>query len=197
MDIGHSAVLLRFSPLRVAMDNQCSYHGLMENGVPAFMVTDIEKRNRISMATIRPLMRASYVAAFMGLFCLTPLQSFSQQNGQSSPSETAEVPVLKEAMMCESIGDGLPVNAGIVFSIRRGRIFCFTSFAPASQRTAIHHKWFHRGQLTNNQRLGVHPPLSAAASSIQLREADKGAWQVEVTDNSGKILKVLRFSVVD
>ncbi|PKN28905.1 MAG: hypothetical protein CVU64_10895 [Deltaproteobacteria bacterium HGW-Deltaproteobacteria-21] len=179
------------------MDKQCSYHGLMENEVPEFMVTDIEKRNRIPMATIRPLMRAFYVAALMGVLCLTPLQSFSQQNGQPSPSETAEATVLKEAMMCESIREGLPVNPGIVFSIRQGRIFCFTSFAPASQRTAIHHKWFHRGQLTNNQRLWVHPPLSTAASSIQLREADKGAWQVEVTNHSGKILKVLRFSVVD
>jgi hypothetical protein len=51
--------------------------------------------------------------------------------------------------------------------------------------------------LTNNQRLWIYSPLWAAASSIQLREADKGPWQVEISDNSGKILKVLMFSIVD
>ncbi|RJR50840.1 MAG: DUF2914 domain-containing protein [Desulfobacteraceae bacterium] len=143
------------------------------------------------------LLRMFFAALVMGALCLSPVRSFSQQNDQPSPSDPGETPVLKAAVICESLQDGSPVNAGAVFSIRTGRIFCLTSFDPMLQRRSVHHRWFHRGQLTNSQRLWIHSPPWSAASSIQLREADKGPWQVEVSDSSGRIIKVLRFSIVD
>jgi hypothetical protein len=193
LEIGHSSVL----SARVAMKEQYGYHWRMENGIPTVVKRENEKQDHMSGAAARLFMRAFCVACAMGVLCLFPLQTFSQEAAQPSPSESAEAPVLKEAVMCESLKDGLPVNAGVVFSIEIGRIFCLTSFLPGSRRIAVHHKWFHRGQLTNNQRLWIHAPLWATASSIQLREADKGPWQMEISDNSGEILKVLRFSVVD
>jgi len=143
------------------------------------------------------LLRLFFAACVIGALCLSPAGSFPQQNDQPSPSETGEATVLIEAAICELLQDGSPVNVGAVFSIRMGRIFCHTSFAPVQQRRSVHHRWFHRGQLTNSQRLWIHSPPWSAVSSIQLREADKGPWQVEVSDSSGRIIKVLRFSIVD
>jgi hypothetical protein len=158
----------------------------------------MQKRDPLDGVFARLFVRACCcLACAIGVLCLFPIQAVSQQTGQPPPSEAVDLPVLKEAIMCESLKGGAPVNVGMVFSIGIGRIVCLTSFEPGSRRTAVYHKWFHRGQLTNSQRLWIYSPLWAAASSIQLREADKGPWQVEISDNSGKILKVLMFSIVD
>jgi hypothetical protein len=129
--------------------------------------------------------------------CLGSPEAFSQQSGQAPAPKPAEELILKDSAICEFLKDNSPVNAGSVFSMSIGRVVCLTSFTPASRRSTVFHSWFHRGQLSNKQRLAITPSASAALSSIQLREADKGPWQVEISDSSGRILKVLRFSIVD
>jgi hypothetical protein len=51
--------------------------------------------------------------------------------------------------------------------------------------------------LSTQVRLRLHPPNWATFSTIQLREADKGPWRVEVTDQDGRIFTILRFSITD
>ncbi len=41
------------------------------------------------------------------------------------------------------------------------------------------------------------PPKYSTASSVQLRDNDKGAWKVEVVDEDGFVFKTIRFSVVE
>jgi hypothetical protein len=131
---------------------------------------------------------------------LSAPEASSAQSGQTAAGAVPEDLVLDQAMICESLKDALPVNAGVVFSSGVGKLLCHSSFIPftaAVRRSVVFHCWYHRGQLSSKQRVGVHAPGFSASSSMQVREADKGPWQVEIVDGSGRVLRVLRFSVVD
>jgi hypothetical protein len=52
-------------------------------------------------------------------------------------------------------------------------------------------------KLSTKKKLVLKPPRWSTFSSIQLREADKGPWRVEITDDDENILRILRFSIVD
>ncbi|MBN2122879.1 MAG: DUF2914 domain-containing protein [Deltaproteobacteria bacterium] len=99
--------------------------------------------------------------------------------------------------MCEGIDEGRPRNPGAVLSLGLGRAFCFTLFDPVPEKTFVYHNWFYRDSSTTRIRLTINPPRWGTYSSIQLREADRGPWRVEVTDRDGRLLKVLRFSITD
>lgn len=106
-------------------------------------------------------------------------------------------PTLTRAVMCESIQKFAPNNIAVVFSIDVGRIHCFTEFDPVPKQTIIFHRWYQSGNLVSVKQLTVNPPRWSSISSMQLRDADKGPWQVEVTDKNGKLLHTLRFSITD
>jgi hypothetical protein len=112
-------------------------------------------------------------------------------------SELLGEPTLTRAVMCESIQKFAPNNIAVVFSIDVGRIHCFTEFDPVPKQTIIFHKWYQSGSLVSVKQLTVNPPRWSSISSMQLRDADKGPWQVEVTDRNGKLLHTLRFSITD
>ncbi len=109
----------------------------------------------------------------------------------------SEQPTLVKAVMCESIQKFAPVNEAIVFSIDLGRVSCFTEFDPVPKQTVIYHKWYHRGNQVTVKQFTIYPPRWSSSSSMQLRDADKGPWQVDITDNNDKILYTLRFSITD
>ena len=104
---------------------------------------------------------------------------------------------LARAVMCETIQEYAPVNPAVVFSIERGRISCFTEFNPVPEQTYIHHKWYRKDSLVTDKRLTINPPSWSSFTSMQLRDADKGPWRVEVTDVNGEIMQTLRFSITD
>jgi hypothetical protein len=66
-----------------------------------------------------------------------------------------------------------------------------------SEKTVIYHKWFHRDKLSTSKKIGVRGPRSAVFTTILLREADRGPWRVDVTDEKGNVFVVLRFSIID
>jgi hypothetical protein len=106
-------------------------------------------------------------------------------------------PALIKAVMCESIQKLTPSNQAVVFSIDLGRVSCFTEFDQVVKQTVIRHKWYHRENLIFVKQLSLNPPRWSSFSSMQLRAADKGPWQVDVTDESDKLLYTLRFSITD
>ncbi len=104
---------------------------------------------------------------------------------------------LTKAVMCERIEDYAPVNMSVVFSVTVGKISCFTTFDSVAKEMQIEHRWFYKDRLTTRKRLFLKPPRWSTYSSIQLRDADKGPWRVEIADNSNRLLGTLRFSVTD
>jgi hypothetical protein len=108
-----------------------------------------------------------------------------------------EDPTLVQAAICETIQELTPQNRGIAFSVAIGKVICFTSFDPVPKEAVIYNNWFHRDRPSTKIRLTLKPPRWATFSSIKLRQADKGPWRVEITDQDGKVLQILRFSITD
>jgi hypothetical protein len=104
---------------------------------------------------------------------------------------------LMRAAMCETIEEYEPKFVAVTFSINIGKISCYTSFDGVTDTTYVSHKWYRRGELVTAKRLTLKPPSWATYSSIQLREADKGPWRVEVLDAQDRLIRTLRFSVTD
>jgi hypothetical protein len=104
---------------------------------------------------------------------------------------------LEQAVMCEGIKDYAPLNKAVVFSIEIGKIYCFTSFDHVPQKMVIYHNWYRNDSLVTTKRLTLQPPEWSTFSSIQLREADKGLWRLEIKDQTKKVLQTLRFSVTE
>lgn len=131
------------------------------------------------------------------LFILAVLPALPGTLRAEESFELIGEPTLTRAVMCESIQKFVPNNIAVVFSIDVGRIHSFTEFDPVPKQTVIFHKWYQRGSLVSVKQLTVNPPRWSSISSMQLRDADKGPWQVEVTDKNGKLLHTLRFSITD
>jgi len=104
---------------------------------------------------------------------------------------------ITQAAMCEGIKDYEPQNRAVVFSIAIGKVFCFTSFDPVPRNMYIYHSWYRSDRLITTKRLSLKTPEWSTFSTIQLREADKGPWRVDIKDNNGKIIKIVRFSITD
>lgn len=113
------------------------------------------------------------------------------------PTPVLDKLTLKEAYMCEVVKNFSPINPAVVFSISAKSISCFTVFDPVPEKTVVYHKWYRKDRLTTTQSLTLEPPAWRTYTSIQLREADKGPWRVEVVGPKGAILKTLRFSITD
>ncbi|MCP4718586.1 MAG: DUF2914 domain-containing protein [Desulfobacteraceae bacterium] len=118
---------------------------------------------------------------------------FFTTNVNSEPSSANMV----QAVMCESIENFQPLNPGVVFSISLGEVYCFSNFDPVVKTTYIFHKWYKKDKLIFTMRLTLSPPKWSSFSRIQLRDADKGPWRVEILDAHDTLLTILRFSMVD
>ncbi|TKB25885.1 DUF2914 domain-containing protein [Desulfopila sp. IMCC35006] len=138
-----------------------------------------------------PIRKLCLIVA-LALVLTTPDAAWNQE--ASAPSAG---PVLIKAVMCESIQKLEPVNQAVVFSIDLGRVSCFTEFDQVVTQTVIYHKWYHKGNLISAKQLSLNPPRWSSVSSMQLRDADKGPWQVAVTDENDNLLYTLRFSITD
>lgn len=124
-------------------------------------------------------------------------QALPGKNQEASSASASEGLILVRAVMCEAIKDYRPLNPAMVFSVSMEKVSCFTSFDAVRQKTFIYQEWFHRDKLSTRRKLFLQPPRWSTFSSIQLREADKGPWRVEITDEQGQMLRVLRFSITD
>jgi hypothetical protein len=124
-------------------------------------------------------------------------QALPQNNGNPLSTPVSKKLTLIEAAMCEGIKEYIPQNQAIVFSMTIGKVSCFTSFDPVPEKTFIYHNWFFRDKLSTRIKLSLQPPCWSTFSSIQLREADKGPWRVEVIDQKGNVFDTIRFSITD
>jgi hypothetical protein len=128
---------------------------------------------------------------------LYPIHVLAQTKESASPSQAPKILTLVQAVMCEDVQGQIPEHEAIAFSLKVGKVNCFTAFDPVPQKGVIHHKWFFRDALHRDAKLTLKPPRWATVSSMQLREADKGPWRVEIRDANGRLFQILRFSIVD
>ena len=135
---------------------------------------------------------------------LTSLLPASLMAGDETPT-TAQVTItppidqlrLSEAVICETLEAFSPLNPSVVFSVTAGSVMCFTAFDHVPEQTSIFHDWIRQDKLVFRKKLVLKTPRWSSVSSIQLREADKGPWRVEIRDADGNYLHILRFSITD
>lgn len=151
------------------------------------------KNNYANEEFMKFTLRRICFVIILATMCLVPGTVWIQESAASSSEE----PKLVKAVMCESIQKFAPVNEAVVFSIDLGRVSCFTEFDPVPKQTVIYHKWYHKGSQVTVKQFTVNPPRWSLSSSMQLRDADKGPWQVDVVDKNDKLLRTLRFSITD
>lgn len=137
------------------------------------------------------------ISALVAIMWGLPLHGFSQPAKAPQPVAEPEKLTLVQAVVCERVDEGQPVHPAIVFSISLGEVACFTAFDPVPAQAIIFHEWYRRDKLTARTRLKLSPPRWSSVSRIQLREADKGPWRIEITDEHGNVLSSLRISITD
>ncbi len=140
----------------------------------------------------RKMIPTAVLTLTLFFLCATSVQAKEKQAGPGEKSLT-----LTEAVVCEGIESYTPQTPAVVFSITIGKVSCYSNFDPVPEKTYIYHRWYFKDRLSTKKRLYLKPPRWATYTSIQLREADRGPWRVEVTDKNGNILKTLRFSITD
>jgi hypothetical protein len=126
-----------------------------------------------------------------------PPTGSAQQDETLTPGESPQTLNLSQAVMCEDIFANAPRNQTVVFSVAREKAVCFTDFDKVSAQTFVYHNWFYKDIPSARIRLALQPPRWSTFSSIQIRKTDIGPWRVEVTDENGQVLHVLRFSITD
>jgi len=136
------------------------------------------------------------VLTLLAIACLSAY-SAPHVHSQAAPRGSANKLSLIQALICEDMKDGIPTNPAVAFSISAGKIYCYTLFDQIPEDTVVYHHWFFRDKPSARIRLTLKSPRWSTYSSIQLREADKGPWRVEISDAGGRVLKTLRFSVTD
>ncbi len=124
-------------------------------------------------------------------------QAFAQDQEEATPVESPQELTLVRAVMCEGLRGLGPLNEAVAFSIEREEVFCFLNFDPVPEKTPIRISWFWKDERRRNPKFILKPPRWSTLDSMQLRDADKGPWRVEVRDAEGNILKTLRFSITD
>jgi hypothetical protein len=135
---------------------------------------------------------------WVGILSLLVSHGQAQETTEApAPPEEIKQLTLAKAAMCESIKEYVPQNQGIVFSTAIGKILCFTVFDPVPEKTVIYHNWYRNDELITKVKLTLKPPRWSTFSSIQLREADKGPWRVEIVDQKDRLHHILRFSITD
>lgn len=137
--------------------------------------------------------RMSYLLAIVW-WIMAALQSHAAETSQDPTGKPFR---LTRAVMCEVIEGYEPKYIAVAFSINAGKISCYTAFDGVVDTTYVSHKWYRNDELVSAKRLTLKPPRWATYSSIQLREADKGPWRVEIWDDRNQLVKTLRFSVTD
>ena len=143
------------------------------------------KKNKVILITILMIAAAS-------VLCI------AEENTPADVKAENPSPVLKQAVLCESIKNSKnPVNEAVVFSSSLGKLICFTNFEPVFEETVIVHRYYFKDKFSSRKRLKLYPPSWATYSEIQLRETDKGPWRVDIIDAKGKVIKTIRFSITD
>jgi hypothetical protein len=76
-------------------------------------------------------MRTRALLALLTILLLSALFDPGLLEGQT------EKPTLGQAVVCEELKDGGPLNQGIVFPVGDGKVVCYTAFDPVPRKTVI------------------------------------------------------------
>jgi hypothetical protein len=127
---------------------------------------------------------------------LTSHAKAETKSNTQEPAPAKEL-VIGKAVVCEAVKKSIPQSGAIAFSISLGRVYCFTEFPVVPQKMHIYHNWYHRDKKRAGVKLLLKPERWSTFSYVTFKKQDLGPWRVDVTDHQGKVLRTLRFSIID
>ena len=139
-----------------------------------------------------------FLIIFLFFQFISPLNIAGQDEFINASSKSLSI---DKAFMCLSTSDTLGSdtleNESIVFSISQKKVICITSFNNVQEKTIVYHRWYHKDNHVNEKKISVTPINPSINSEMCLRDADKWPWSIEILDQERRLLKILRFSIVD
>ena len=115
----------------------------------------------------------------------------------SSPAVGQEIQTLtvSQAGIGTAMENRTPQGVAETFSSDVERLYAFSKITGISEDTIVRHLWFYGDRMMAEIRLSVKPPAWRTYSSKQILPSWTGAWRIEITDEDGKVLKTLPFTV--
>ena len=111
----------------------------------------------------------------------------------SPPAVAQQTEISVEAAVATAISDRLPVDTGSAFPADVGRVWLWTKVSGAAG-TTITHVWSH-GENEWAVPLNIGADQWRTWSNKTIPPEWTGEWTVEVKDESGNVLKTVRFTV--
>ena len=109
-------------------------------------------------------------------------------------AECAEMKI-NEMVITSKIVKGKPIDSIKRLSSSTDKnLYCYTRItAPVGTDSHIKHLWYRGDEKTGEQRLPVKGEQWRTYSSKNIRKGLAGDWRVEAVDDSGALLKIVKF----
>jgi hypothetical protein len=127
-------------------------------------------------------MRGTVVAGLIGLLLLT--------GGFATVARALEV---VEAAISTGVVDHLPIDSVEAYTVKAGKLYCFTRVMGSAGRDKVIHVWRREGQEMARIELPLRSDDFRTWSVKTLQPTWSGKWQVDVVDNAGTVLVSLPF----
>jgi|GEM_PF-745336 len=108
--------------------------------------------------------------------------------------EPAQV-MLEAAVVCLDVEGGNSVLAKSAFNKNIDYLYCHTTVSGPKDGFDIYHRWFHRGEQVGEFRLSGNGRHSKLWSKKEMSYKKAGDWQVQIMDENGVQLGVVKFSL--
>lgn len=137
---------------------------------------------------ITAAMRGAGAAMVLGAIIFTAPRAAAQD------SAAAAAPTVLHAAVAKNVTDRMPVDTADTFSPDVGKLYAWAQVQDATGST-IHHLWYHGETKMADVSLHVTTSPWRGWSTKLIQPSDTGAWHVDVTDASGKVLASLHFTI--
>lgn len=127
-------------------------------------------------------MRGTVVAGLIGLLLLT--------GGFATVARALEV---VEAAISTGVVDHLPIDFVEAYTVKAGKLYCFTRVLGSAGRDKVIHIWRREGQEMARIELPLRSDDFRTWSVKSIQPTWSGKWQVDVVDNAGTVLVSLPF----
>lgn len=102
---------------------------------------------------------------------------------------------VSQALICENVVDGRPVNPATRFRARELTLYCYTETVSQEKYLEIVHEWYFNNQKVKQQPIQLEHQQAKTFSQFNVKATELGSWSVKIIDGQGTELKRLNFNI--
>jgi hypothetical protein len=109
------------------------------------------------------------------------------------PAGTADEGLkVEKAVAATSVENREPVGEATEFEASVGKVYCWSKVATETVPTTIKHVWYQGEQKVFEKDLDIKYP---STRTWTVKTIQAGSWRVDITDEAGKVLDSVSFTV--